>query len=86
MVTTKGTRRLYQCLSLQDRDGLTIISHGLSEWRAHTEHNPRKYILETGDQEQNCVFRILYVGLLGIQLWRNEPWHSSAKISRLRDA
>ena len=48
MVTTKGTRRLYQRLTLPKCDELTIVLRGLSEGRANTKHNPREYVLKTG--------------------------------------
>ena len=73
MVTTKGTRRLYQRLTLPKCDELTIVLRGLPEGRADTKHDPREYVLKTGYQEESRVLRIPYVGLLGIQLWRNKP-------------
>ena len=48
MVTTKGTRRLYQRLTLPKCDELTIVLRGLSEGRANTKHDPREYVLKTG--------------------------------------
>ena len=72
--------------SAKYRDELTIVSHGLPERRANTEHNTREYVLETGYQEESRIFRILYIGLLGIQLRRNEPLYSLAKHSGLWDA
>ena len=68
------------------RDERTIISHGLPERRADTEHNSREYVLERGYQEESRVFRVLYIGLLGVQLWGDKPWYSSVKVAHLQDA
>lgn len=86
MVTTKGTRQIYQCPSLQRCDKLTIFSHGLPKGRADTEYNPGKYVLKTRQQEESRIFGIPYIGLLGIESWRDEPWHSLARSIRLQDA
>ena len=73
MVTTKGTRQLHQRLTLQKCDELTVVLRGLPEGWADTKHDPREYVLKTGYQEQSRIFRVPYVRLLGIQLWRNKP-------------
>ena len=73
MVTTKGTRRLYQRFTLRNCDELTVMLGGLSEGLTDAEHDPRKYVLETRYQEESRVLRIPDVGLLGVQLWRNKP-------------
>ena len=86
MVTTKGTGRLDQCLSLENCDELTIVSHRLPKGWADTQQNPREYVLKAGQQEESRIFRIPYIGLLGIELWRNEPWHSLARSIGLHDA
>ena len=85
-VTTKGTKRLRQCLALQKSDKLTIVLHGLPERWADTKHDSREYVLKTGYQKESRVFRVRYVRILGIKVWRNEPWPWLAKTVRLQEA
>ncbi len=52
---------------------LTILTHRLSVWRADTQNDARKDVLEAGHEEERRVLRVLDIRFLLLEMRRNVP-------------